>query len=50
MGDVGQASDVVDERLWNEEDRPEEGQQPGEEKFEKDAPIQVLTSEVAYAL
>ncbi len=47
---MGQAGDVVDERLWNEEDRPEEGQKPGDEKFEKDAPIQVLTSNLTPTL
>ncbi len=34
---------VVDERMWGEEDAPEEGQRPGEEKFERNAPVQVLT-------
>ena len=32
---------VVDERMWGEEDKPEEGQRPGEEKTERDAPVQV---------
>lgn len=40
MGDVGEQGETVDERLWNEEDKPEEGQE-GPEKFEKDAPVQV---------
>lgn len=41
MGEVGDAGKVVDERLWGEEDKPEEGQRPGEEKYERDAPVQV---------
>jgi len=41
MGDVGAAGDVVDERLWADGERPEPGQAPGEEKLERDAPVQV---------
>jgi len=41
MGDVGASGDVVDERLWADGDRPEPGQAPGEEKLERDAPVQV---------
>ena len=40
MGDVGNAGETVDERLWGEEDKPEEGQQ-GLEKYERDAAVQV---------
>ena len=40
MGDVGDAGETVDERLWGEEDKPEEGQQ-GLEKYERDAAVQV---------
>lgn len=40
MGDVGEGGDVVDERLWAEGDKPETGQAPGEEKYERDAPVQ----------
>ena len=40
MGDVGDAGDTVDERLWNEEDKPEENQQ-GPPKKEKDSTVQV---------
>ncbi len=42
MGDVGEQGEVVDERMWGDEDKPEPGQKPGEEKYEKDAPVQVL--------
>ncbi|KAK9820997.1 hypothetical protein WJX81_006213, partial [Elliptochloris bilobata] len=41
MGDVGAGGDVVDERLWGQDDKPEAGQAPGEEKYERDAPVQV---------
>lgn len=41
MGDVGEQGEVVDERMWGDEDKPEPGQKPGEEKYEKDAPVQV---------
>lgn len=36
MGDVGDTADVVDEKLWDEddEDDDEEGDDRGEEKFE----------------
>ncbi|CAM9377533.1 unnamed protein product, partial [Scytosiphon promiscuus] len=36
MGDLGDDADVVDEKLWNEDDDEEEedGQEQGEEKFE----------------
>ena len=40
MGDVGAGGDVVDERLWGQDDKPEPGQAPGEEKYERDAPVQ----------
>lgn len=40
MGDVGPSADTVDERLWNENDKPEENQQ-GPEKHEKDSAVQV---------
>ena len=40
MGDVGIGGDVVDERLWGQDDKPEPGQAPGEEKYERDAPVQ----------
>ena len=39
LGDVGDAGDTVDERLWNEEDKPEENQQ-GPPKKEKDSTVQ----------
>ena len=40
MGDVGDEGDVVDEQLWGQDqDKPE--QSKAEEKYEKDAPIQV---------
>ncbi len=39
MGDVGDAGDTVDERLWNEEDKPEESQQ-GAPKKEMDSTVQ----------
>lgn len=35
---------VVDERMWGEEDKPEPDQKPGEEQQGKDAPQQVSTS------
>ena len=41
MGDVGDAGETVDERLWNNEDKPEEGQN-GPEKHEKDSTVQVI--------
>lgn len=41
MGEVGDQGEVVDERMWGDEDKPEPGQKPGEEKYEKDAPVQV---------
>ncbi|GIL72549.1 hypothetical protein Vretifemale_2893, partial [Volvox reticuliferus] len=45
MGDVGDNEEVVDERLWNEEDgqdgKQDEQKNKKEEKYEKDAPIQV---------
>lgn len=41
MGDTGDAADVVDEQLWGDDkDMPEESGK-AEEKYEKDAPIQV---------
>ena len=40
MGEVGDAGDTVDERLWNEEDKPEETQQ-GPPKKEKNSTVQV---------
>ena len=40
MGDVGEAGETVDERLWGDEDKPEEAQQ-GPEKKEKDSTVQV---------
>ena len=40
MGDVGDAGETVDERLWGDDDKPEEGQNAGEEKYERDAPVQ----------
>ncbi len=33
---------VVDERMWGDEDKPEPDQKPGEEQHGKDAPAQVL--------
>ncbi|KAL0028971.1 hypothetical protein WJX77_009058 [Trebouxia sp. C0004] len=43
MGDVGDEGDVVDEQLWGQdEDKPQ--QSKAEEKYEKDAPIQVKDS------
>lgn len=44
MGEVGDEGDIVDEQLWgNDKDKPE--QSKAEEKYEKDAPVQVsLTS------
>ncbi|GLI68780.1 hypothetical protein VaNZ11_013272, partial [Volvox africanus] len=44
MGDVGDNEEVVDERLWNDEDDQDgkqDEQKKKEEKYEKDAPIQV---------
>ncbi|KAK9809153.1 hypothetical protein WJX72_010301 [[Myrmecia] bisecta] len=41
MGELGEQQEVVDERLWGDEDRKQEGQQTGQEKTEKNAPIQV---------
>jgi len=32
---------VVDERMWGDEDKPEPDQKPGEEQQGKDAPSQV---------
>lgn len=42
MGDVGDDNEVVDERMWNDEDEPagEEGGKK-EEKYEKDSAVQV---------
>ena len=41
MGDVGDEGDVVDEQLWGQdEDKPQ--QFKAEEKYEKDAPVQVI--------
>ena len=41
MGDVGDEADVVDEQLWGQdEDKPQ--QSKAEEKYEKDAPVQVI--------
>ena len=40
MGDVGDAGETVDEQLWGDDDKPEEGQQ-GPEKYERDAAVQV---------
>lgn len=35
MGDLGDNADVVDEKLWDEDDEEEEeGKDQGEEKFE----------------
>lgn len=36
MGDLGDSADVVDEKLWDEDDDEEEedGKEQGEEKFE----------------
>ncbi|KAA6426067.1 MAG: hypothetical protein FRX49_03919, partial [Trebouxia sp. A1-2] len=43
MGDVGDEGDVVDEQLWGQdEDKPQ--QSKAEEKYEKDAPVQVEDS------
>lgn len=43
MGDVGDEADVVDEQLWGDDkDKPE--QSKAEEKYEKDAPVQVSPS------
>ena len=41
MGDVGDAGETVDERLWNNDDKSEEGQN-GPEKHEKDSTVQVI--------
>jgi midasin len=41
MGEVGDQGQVVDERMWGDDDKPEEGQQPGQEKYVKNAPVQV---------
>ena len=46
MGDVGEAGDTVDERLWNEEDKPEESQQ-GPPKKEDDSTVQASLFERA---
>lgn len=46
MGDVGEAGDTVDERLWNEEDKPEESQQ-GPPKKENDSTVQASPFERA---
>lgn len=41
MGDTGDAADVVDEQLWGDDkDKPEETSK-AEEKYERDAAIQV---------
>lgn len=40
MGDIGNQGDTVDERLWGEDDKPEE-QQEAVEKKEKDSSVQV---------
>ena len=37
MGDVGEGADVVDEQLWGDQAGEEA---PGQEMFEKDAPVQ----------
>ena len=42
MGDTGDAGETVDERLWGNEDKPEEDQQ-GPEKKERDSTVQVST-------
>ena len=43
MGDVGDEGDVVDEQLWGDDkDKPEHSK--AEEKYEKDAPVQVSPS------
>ena len=34
---------VVDERMWGDEDKPEPDQKPGEEQRGKDAPAQVMS-------
>lgn len=39
VGEVGETGETVDERLWNKEDKPEEGQQ-GPEKHERDSTVQ----------
>lgn len=39
MGEEGEKSEVVDEQLWNGEDKDNEKQQEGKEKHEKDAPM-----------
>ena len=44
MGDVGPSADTVDERLWNENDKPEENQQ-GPEKHEKDSAVQASSGQ-----
>ena len=36
---------VVDERMWGDDDKPEPDQKPGEEQRGKDAPAQVTGSE-----
>jgi midasin (ATPase involved in ribosome maturation) len=42
LGVVGDTGETVDERLWGDEDKPEEGQQ-GPEKKEKDSSVQVYS-------
>lgn len=44
MGDLGEQGQVVDERMWGDADKPEEGQRPGEEKYERNTPVQVPLS------
>ena len=45
MGDVGDEGDVVDEQLWGQdEDKPQ--QSKAEEKYEKDAPVQVVAQHI----
>ena len=45
MGDVGDEGDVVDEQLWGQdEDKPQ--QSKAEEKYEKDAPVQVIAQHI----
>ena len=45
VGEVGDTGETVDERLWGEDDKPEEGQQ-GPEKKEKDSTVQVLPGSI----
>lgn len=47
MGDTGDAADVVDEQLWGDDKDKHEDSSKAEEKYEKDAPIQVPPERMA---